>query len=117
MKPKFKPGDPITSLDELATQDFIYCHCKVYHKGWFQSWPLRATIFELQRGIRKAVRLTNREYYEGRDLRRLQFQQYGNYCDCCPRNSNSDLKIDAYDCWDIASCDEAFKNWLESKVK
>lgn len=40
-KRKLRPGPHITSIDELAEQELIFFHGKVYHKGWFWSWPLR----------------------------------------------------------------------------
>lgn len=38
---KLRPGPHITSIDEVAEQELIFFHEKVYHKGWFWSWPLR----------------------------------------------------------------------------
>ena len=40
-KRKLRPGPHITSTDEVAGQEFIFFHGKVYHWGWFCSWPLK----------------------------------------------------------------------------
>lgn len=37
---KYRQGGTIRSLDELARQEFVYFHDKIYHKGWFGSWQL-----------------------------------------------------------------------------
>ena len=37
-KRKYRKGEPITSLDELAKQEFIYFFDKITHRGWFMSW-------------------------------------------------------------------------------
>lgn len=39
---KYECGDQITSISELVAQDFVMFAGKVYHHGWFMSWPLRA---------------------------------------------------------------------------
>ena len=70
MKTKFKPDRTVSggmkSLDELIKQEFIYHRGKVLHRGWFTSWKLQYAIRQLEIGyITKAIRLTNREYYEG----------------------------------------------------
>lgn len=50
-KRKYKKGEQITSIDELMEQEFIYCHHKVTHKGWFGSWQLRFAKQMIERGI------------------------------------------------------------------
>ena len=37
-KRKYRKGAKITSLDELAKQNFVYCLDKITHQGWFDSW-------------------------------------------------------------------------------
>lgn len=41
----YKPGAKITSLNELARQEFIFFSSKnnpkLYHCGWFMSWQFR----------------------------------------------------------------------------
>ena len=49
-KRKFKKGDKITSLDELASQKCIYVFDKITHNGWFMSWQFRMAQSFLQRG-------------------------------------------------------------------
>lgn len=49
-KRKFKKGDKITSLDELASQKWIYVFDKITHNGWFMSWQFRMAQSFLQRG-------------------------------------------------------------------
>ena len=48
---KYRKGDKITSLDELAKQEFIYCHDKITHNGWFMSWLCRHAMMYIERGI------------------------------------------------------------------
>lgn len=38
---KYKMGEPITSLDELAKQEFVYVHGRINHNGWVQSMQFR----------------------------------------------------------------------------
>ena len=40
-KKKYRKGGHILSLDELARQEFVYCHDKITHRGWFQNWSFR----------------------------------------------------------------------------
>lgn len=57
---KFLVGPRIWSFDDLIRQEFIFFGPKVYHRGWFMSWPMRTVEFALRRGdIRYAMR---REY-------------------------------------------------------
>lgn len=49
-KRKYRKGEKITSLDELAKQEFIYCYDKITHAGWFISWQFRLAIQYIQRG-------------------------------------------------------------------
>ena len=49
-KRKFKKGDKITSLDELASQKWIYVFDKITHNGWFMSWQIRMAQRFLQSG-------------------------------------------------------------------
>ena len=36
-KRKYTKGGIIKSLDEMAQQEFVYIHDKIYHAGWFMS--------------------------------------------------------------------------------
>lgn len=57
---KYYKGRVIRSLDELAKQEFIFFGHKVYHKGWYLSWPLRNVLALLEGGkIFEAVRIEN----------------------------------------------------------
>lgn len=50
-KQKYRKGDKITSLDELAKQEFVYfCH-KITHRGWFKSWQFRLAEAYIGRGM------------------------------------------------------------------
>ena len=40
-KRKYQKGEPITSIDELMSQDFVYFYDKITNSGWFGSWQLR----------------------------------------------------------------------------
>lgn len=55
---KFVKGEPITNLDELASQEFVYWHHKLTHNGWFMSWQFRMAYNAIQckNVIYKAVR-------------------------------------------------------------
>ena len=47
---KYKQGDLIRSLDELMAQEFVMMNGKVYHIGWFSSWPVRSCKNYLDQG-------------------------------------------------------------------
>jgi hypothetical protein len=49
-KRKYRKGDKITSLDELAKQEFIYVWDKITHVGWFASWQFRLASRYIERG-------------------------------------------------------------------
>ena len=50
-KRKYRKGEKITSLDELAKQEFVYfCH-KITHHGWFKSWQFRLAESYIRRGM------------------------------------------------------------------
>ena len=58
----YEKGDPITSLDELVEQDFVYWNDKITAKGWFMSWQLQMTHGALKCGvIRKAIKIKEDE--------------------------------------------------------
>ena len=40
-KRKYQKGEPITSIDELMSQDFVYFYDKITNRGWFGSWQLK----------------------------------------------------------------------------
>lgn len=48
---KYRKGDKITSLDELAKQEFIYFHDKITHQGWFKSWQFRFAQIHIEHGL------------------------------------------------------------------
>ena len=50
-KRKYRKGEPITSLDELAKQEFIYFLDKITHRGWFESWQFRLAERYIKRGM------------------------------------------------------------------
>jgi hypothetical protein len=61
-KRKYRPGEVIVSLDELAKQEFVYIHHKIYHWGWWQSLQFRFIKSKLEAGcIRKAERVVEDE--------------------------------------------------------
>ena len=49
-KRKYSKGKQITSLDELAKQDFIFVFDKITHGGWFMSWQFRLAKSYIDRG-------------------------------------------------------------------
>ena len=49
-------GSVITSLEEFANQKFILYNGKVYHFGWFGSWPFNWVNWNIKRGnFRRAI--------------------------------------------------------------
>lgn len=52
-KRKYQKGKLITSLDELARQDFIYVGNQVrpVNCGWFMSWQFRMVNDCVQKGL------------------------------------------------------------------
>ena len=57
-KRKYHPGEVISSLDELAAQEFVYIHDKIYHRGWWQSLQFSFVKRKTDAGcIRKAERV------------------------------------------------------------
>lgn len=61
-KRKFRKGKRITSLDELAKQEFVYFSDKITHMGWFMSWQFRLAQSYIQRGrLYYAERITDDE--------------------------------------------------------
>lgn len=55
-KRKYRKGEPITSLEDLANQEFVYVHDKITHRGWFMSWQFRFAKDMLEKGVlHKAV--------------------------------------------------------------
>lgn len=50
-KRKYQKGTPITSLDELSKQEFIYFYDKITHCGWFMSWQFRMAKGFIERGV------------------------------------------------------------------
>ena len=50
-KRKYRKGNQITSLDELAEQEFVYFFDKITHNGWFMSWQFRMAKNLISRGI------------------------------------------------------------------
>ena len=49
-KRKYRKGAKITSLDELAKQEFVYFFDKITHNGWFMSWRFRFAHNTIERG-------------------------------------------------------------------
>ena len=41
---KYERGEHILSLDELATQKFVYWNDKITPQGWFLSWQFRMAL-------------------------------------------------------------------------
>lgn len=50
-KRKYRKGAKITSLDELAKQEFIYYRDKITHAGWFMSWQFRTAEMYIKYGF------------------------------------------------------------------
>ena len=59
---KYHKGGKITSLDELAKQEFIYLWDKITHNGWFGSWQFSLARRYIERGcLYYAERITDDE--------------------------------------------------------
>jgi hypothetical protein len=62
---KYHKGDVITSLDELAKQEFVYFFDKITHHGWFASWQFNLAMRYIERGVLYyAVKTETTEYKE-----------------------------------------------------
>jgi len=61
MPSQFEKGEQIRSLDVLMEQEFILCHGKVLHSGWFTSWPLRLARTYLNYGSLFKAEKKNKE--------------------------------------------------------
>ena len=62
MTRKYKKGAQITSLDELASQEFVYVHNKITHCGWFMSWQFRSARDFIKSGfVYRAERMADHE--------------------------------------------------------
>ena len=64
-KRKFIKGEPITSLDELSKQKFVYLFNKITPNGWFMSWQLRLTRHYIERGVLFYAKSTSNDMKEG----------------------------------------------------
>jgi hypothetical protein len=55
---KYSKGELIKSLDELASQEFVYWRGKITHRGWFMSWQISMALNAIQHGnvIFKAIK-------------------------------------------------------------
>ena len=49
-KRKYRKGEKIASLDELAKQEFVYFFDKITHRGWFKSWQFSLAERYIARG-------------------------------------------------------------------
>ena len=47
---KYQKGSVITSLDELAKQEFVFFYDKITHNGWFGSWQFSLARRYIERG-------------------------------------------------------------------
>ena len=41
----------IMTIDDMMKEDFIIVHNKVYHRGWFMSWPCRLAQIYIKHGF------------------------------------------------------------------
>lgn len=58
----YRPGDKITSLDELMKQELVYFNHKITNKGWFQNWQIGWANHYMQRGfVRKTIKIEQEE--------------------------------------------------------
>ena len=61
-KPKYEKGNRITSLDELATSEFVFIGDKVQHFRWFGFWRLTDAANHVKNGnIYEAVLIARKE--------------------------------------------------------
>lgn len=72
----FLIGPRISNFNDLIRQEFIFFGPKVYHRGWFMSWPMRTVEVALRKGdIRYAMRRENAiEYNQSVSDRRTEFE-------------------------------------------
>lgn len=48
---KYEKGEIVTNISEIAGEEFIYFHNKIYHKGWWQSWQYIFIIKAISVGV------------------------------------------------------------------
>ena len=54
---RYRPGPKITSLNELAEQDFVYWGNKITPLGWFMSWQIQLAQHAINGGwLRAAIK-------------------------------------------------------------
>lgn len=59
---KYSKGEPITSLDEMVEQDFIYWRGKITAKQWFKNWQVDMALKAIKSGvIFRAVKIESEE--------------------------------------------------------
>lgn len=122
MKAKYKPGDIIRSLDELSKEKLVYHNHKILHKGWFQSWQIRLAEAYIRVGaIRKAVRLTNGEYFKEKSDEQLMGYILSKeiICDYCPLEEQA-KGVHCYGgvvhICEGSGCEDALEAWKKEEV-
>ena len=51
MPSNFWKQGQIKTIDDMMKEDFIIVHNKVYHRGWFTSWPCRLAQNYIGHGV------------------------------------------------------------------
>lgn len=49
-KRKYRKGAVITSLDELAKQEFVYVNDRITHTGWCLAWQIGLALRYIKNG-------------------------------------------------------------------
>lgn len=57
-KKRYAKGEPITSLDELMEQGFVFLGNTIQPCGWFQNWPIHLALnYVSRKSLYKAVKI------------------------------------------------------------
>ena len=55
---KYQKGEKIRDIGELSNENFIYLADKVYHIGWYGSWPYRLLKLQIDNGnVWRAIKI------------------------------------------------------------
>ena len=64
---KYSRGEPITDLDELISQEFVFFFNKVLHRGFFLSWQLSFIVNQINMGHLSKVIKNKEDKTDGKE--------------------------------------------------
>lgn len=121
-KRKFKPGEPVKSLDDFMKHEWFIVNGKTYHRGWVLSWQLGTAQRYVERGMAYVAQpLTNGEFYAGKTDEQIQDMIGEDLCELyCPLPE----EVRGVHCYggepvmcEGAHCAEAIEAWKEEGVE